>query len=468
MTMARRKTTTPKPQAPNVTDSERTLAGSLLLQPERVLKVARAAGINADTFSDESAKRVFGAVGRLIDAGRLAEPLEVQREAGLDVAVIQKLIDDCPTAAHAEYHVGIVRAAAIKRDALREIGAADGETAIRMACERITARLPTAQTGVQAVDAAGWLAEPDEPESPIMQGLFDHGDRVALVGQSKARKSFYALQLAVAVAIGKPFLGFETVKQRVVVVNGEIRAGAYKRRLRRMIARLGIGAADLAGLVVVNAAESGEPDSFNAVLTLAKKHHAAVCVVDPAYLLIGDEINQGEVKDAVRAMKAFAAAGVTLVTVFHATKGKMGDKQTIDRISGSGIFARDCSTLISLCEHASEPDHVVVSAVTRNFPPSEPNTIRFEEGAFVSACDVAAIEKTSTTKPRRSYAVDQIRDCFSETPMTYGDTVKAVQDGLGCGRDRAKEEIGRAVRDGLAITEQRGRQTLYAIRSNAD
>ena len=336
-----------------------------------------------------------------------------------------------------------------------------------MVCEKIKATLPSVQTDAATLDAAKWLTEPDETEQPILQGLFDSGDRVAIVGQSKARKSFYALQLAVALATGTELLGVQTVKQSVLLINGEITARAYKKRLRRMIAKLGINPALLDGLSIVNASENADVGGFAEILTLCKKQRVTVCVVDPAYLLLGDEIDQQQVKQSIKEMKLFAASGVTLVCVYHATKGKMGDKQTIDRISGSGIFARDASTMLTLCEHASEQDHVVIQAITRNHPPSEPITARFDEGAFILT-DVAPIEKTSATKPRRLYSVEDLRSCFSNNPTSYGDTLAKVRQQLNCGRDRAKEEIGRSIREGVAICEQVGRITLYRIQPNAD
>lgn len=325
-----------------------------------------------------------------------------------------------------------------------------------------------ASGSVGTVTACDWLTEADEQDQPIATGLFDAGDRVAIVGQSKARKSFYALQLAVSVCTGKPFLGIETVKQRVLLVNGEIVARSYKKRLRRMLARLGADAASLDGLFIANASEDSEAWTFRRVLSLAKSVSAAVAVVDPAYLLLGDEVNQAEVKDAVRGMKAFASAGVTLISVFHAAKGKVGDRQVIDRISGSGIFARDCSTLISLVEHANEVDHAVMQAVARNYPPVAPMTVRFEDGAFEVAYGVAPTEKTSATKPRKVYSSAALRECFTEEPQAYAAQLERIRSQLGCGRDRAKEEVARAVHDRLAVAEPRGRQTFYTLRTDVD
>ena len=324
-----------------------------------------------------------------------------------------------------------------------------------------------AADSVRAVTASDWLSEADEPDKPIATGLFDCGDRVAIVGQSKARKSFYAQQLAVALATATPFLGVETFKQRTLLINGEIQSAKYKKRLRSLLARLAIAPTALDGLVVVNASEDVFAWDFNRVLTLAQKHAAQVVIVDPVYLLLGDEVNQTEVKQCVRDMKRFAAEGITLVSVFHATKGLIGDRQDIDRIAGSGIFARDAATMLTLCEHASEPDHVVVKTRTRNYPPAAPTTIRFCEGAF-DVTDIEAVEKTSRTKPKRVFSVEQLRACFSDKESTYGDTLTRMMQVLGCGRDRAKAEIARAVNEGVANAETRGRPTFYTIKPDVD
>jgi RecA-family ATPase len=52
----------------------------------------------------------------------------------------------------------------------------------------------------------------------------------------------------------------------------------------------------------------------------------------------------------------FTQSGISLLYVAHAAKGKIEDLQLIDRVSGSGIYARDCDALLSLAQHEdSEP-----------------------------------------------------------------------------------------------------------------
>ena len=97
------------------------------------------------------------------------------------------------------------------------------------------------------VDAADWLDAPDEPDTPLVHELIEQGEMVAIVGQSKAGKSFIALQLAVCVALGLPFLNRETVRQRVYLANLEVSARQYKKRLRKICDALGISPEYLRG-----------------------------------------------------------------------------------------------------------------------------------------------------------------------------------------------------------------------------
>ena len=72
------------------------------------------------------------------------------------------------------------------------------------------------------VDAADWLNVEDEPDNPLVEGFIECGEVVAMVGQAKAGKSLLALQLAVCVAAGVPFLNRTCKRQRVYLANLEV------------------------------------------------------------------------------------------------------------------------------------------------------------------------------------------------------------------------------------------------------
>lgn len=309
-----------------------------------------------------------------------------------------------------------------------------------------------------------WLAEPDEPEQPIVEGIIDTGDRVAIVGQSKAKKSFFVLQLALSIATGTPFLGHKVTLQRVLLVNGEIRRAPYKKRVRRMVKAMRLDPTALGGLVVIHTCDQvPDKEPLRRVLEQATEHRCQVAGLDPFYTCVGDESDQAEVKKAVEAMKMFAADGVTLVSVFHSSKGNIGDRQAIDRISGSGIFARDASTMLTLCEHASELNHVVLTTVCRNHPPKEAQTIHFNEGAFEPS-DVAAVEKTGRTRTARKVDPSTVAACFTEKPLAYNDALEAIKTRCGVGTNLAKGFLREAVTLGSVSVTTEGRNTFYTKR----
>jgi len=443
-------------------NNERALIGSLLFAPDKVLKVAKNYGLTPEHFTDENSRLIFGAALRLEEQSKPKEALTIKQESGLDIEIITSLIDDSPTAANAEYYARLIRDSHIKRQALAEIGKTDGAEGLRMVFENWLYQISDISLPAQAVNCSSWLNEPDLPEQPIIEGLFDAGDRVAIVGQSKARKSFYTLQLAIAIATGCDLLGVTPAAHKVILINGEIAARSYKKRLRRMLAKMEIQPEHLGNLHIANTSECGQVMTFQSILTLTKKHQAAVCIVDPAYLLFGDEIDQRQVKESVLNMKKFAADGITLISVFHATKGKIGDKQAIDRISGSGIFARDVSTLISLCEHASEPDHVVINSIARNYPPSEPITACFEDGAF-QITDIVPIEKTSSTRAKRTIPLSEAIKHLPDNDISYGDAIDLLKVKLAIGRNRAVELIGEMRDKDMLFAMKLGKRTMYSV-----
>jgi hypothetical protein len=61
----------------------------------------------------------------------------------------------------------------------------------------------------------------------------------------------------------------------------------------------------------------------------------------------------------------------------HFAKGNASAKETIDRISGSGVFARDPDSLVIFTQHEEERAFAV-ELVVRNLPPVEPFVVEWQ------------------------------------------------------------------------------------------
>ena len=94
------------------------------------------------------------------------------------------------------------------------------------------------------------LFDPDktpEPEEPIVRGLVYKGDLVVWIGREKHRKSNLALQAAICIALGRPFLNFThgTGKpMRVVYVDYESKNASFAKRYNGICTALGVIEAD--------------------------------------------------------------------------------------------------------------------------------------------------------------------------------------------------------------------------------
>ena len=109
--------------------------------------------------------------------------------------------------------------------------------------EEVAGRWPAP---IKVYSAAHLIQDPVAPDDPIFLDFFDRGDKVLLIGASKSRKSFFALQAAACLAAGRNMLGFTvTMPRRILFLNFEIKANHFHKRAARMCARLDISPRDL-------------------------------------------------------------------------------------------------------------------------------------------------------------------------------------------------------------------------------
>jgi RecA/RadA recombinase len=86
-----------------------------------------------------------------------------------------------------------------------------------------------------------------KPREDLIAGILPRGGLLQILGAPKEGKSILALNLAVAIAQGKPFLGFQTIEGPVLYLTAEGGAGLVIDRVSRMTA---MGGAELENLFV--------------------------------------------------------------------------------------------------------------------------------------------------------------------------------------------------------------------------
>lgn len=189
---------------------------------------------------------------------------------------------------------------------------------------------------------------------PLIEGVLRQGHKLLLAGPSKAGKSFALLELCVSIAEGRPWLGFPCAQGRVLYVNLELDRASCLNRLKDVYGALGVTPANAGKIDVWNLRGSAVPMDKLApklIRRAAKKNYIAV-IIDPIYKVItGDENSADQMAKFCNQFDLICAQlGCAVIYCHHHSKGRQGDKVSMDRASGSGVFARDPDALLDMIE----------------------------------------------------------------------------------------------------------------------
>ena len=297
---------------------------------------------------------------------------------------------------------------------------------------------------LKVVDAADWIETEPPPLDPIIEDMFETTDKVALIGASKLRKSFLALQIALHLAAGMDLLAWKVPKRRkVLLVQLEMKAGHFHRRVRKMAYTLGITRAVIdSNLQIVNG--RGVTVDMDAVAACAKEFGAEIIIFDPLYkLLLGDENSAEDMKPVLAAFDRLAeATRAAVMYVHHDAKGNPADRNVRDRGAGSGVLGRDYDCCITMTAHRDDLDAVVIEVLQRNYKPQMPFTIGWCEGSFRVA-DLAAVSAKGGTRPNPVSAkpaeeyCDEAAKLFGP-PITLAEFVDLLRTRLGLTQQKAR------------------------------
>lgn len=202
---------------------------------------------------------------------------------------------------------------------------------------------------------------PDEiKQDPILiDGLLRKGRKGILTADSKAGKSFFAIELAISIAAGRPFLGRKCEKSKVCYFNYEIEEKEFMQRVKDVAKALKIQLSEFTdNFKVVHMRGMSVPLSKMAgniiALLLTEEKETGVpfsmVILDPIYKITAGDENSAEAvgRFCNNLDKIAKETGCALFYTHHHAKGDQGFKKAMDRGSGSGVFARDPDLMIDL------------------------------------------------------------------------------------------------------------------------
>ena len=276
----------------------------------------------------------------------------------------------------------------------------------------------------------------DEPAERVA-GLIHQGSKTAVGGGSKSYKTWLLTDLAVSIAAGVKWLGHATLQGRVLYVNLEIQRSFYRKRVEAIarakqlpfngVWRKNLDVWNLRGYCM-------DAESLCKILRQKLAGYALV-VVDPLYKIVGnrEENSNDQITSLLNLLESVAReTGAAIAYGNHFSKGNQATKESIDRISGAGAFARDPDTILTLTRHESDGAYTV-EATLRNFPPIEPFCVRWEYPLFVSdeTLDPAKLKQPKKGGRPSIYSTNDLLECLGDRDLATVELQKLVHQCTG-------------------------------------
>ena len=192
------------------------------------------------------------------------------------------------------------------------------------------------------------------PLNPVLiDGILRTGHKMLISGASKAGKSFLLIELALCIVSGRKWLGHECKKGKVLYINLEVDGKSFYHRIADVISEIGMDKKP-PGLDVWNL--RGQRASIDILtprlIRRAKSKGYDAIIFDPLY-----KINEGDENNASEMAKFFnqldhicTELQTSIICCHHHSKGAQGGKFSMDRASGSGVFARDPDALLDMIQ----------------------------------------------------------------------------------------------------------------------
>jgi hypothetical protein len=235
-----------------------------------------------------------------------------------------------------------------------------------------------------------------KPPPFVLLDMLHRSMVMVLGGASKSGKTFLLLLLALAVASGKNWLKWIPYVGRVLYVNCEIPEAFLKRRLVQLCNALNIDTEKLANIDVLTL-RGLVLDIDQVVRELTERIRGGeyvLIIVDPVYKLMGsrDENSASDIGNlCILLGKLATQTGAAVAYAAHFAKGNQAGRASLDRISGSGVFARDADVIVTLTRHRQEGCYIVEPTL-RNCPPVQPFVIEWKHPVVLLRDDLSPLD----------------------------------------------------------------------------
>jgi hypothetical protein len=145
-----------------------------------------------------------------------------------------------------------------------------------------------------------------------------------------------------------------------------------------------------------------------------------------------------------------------LAITHHFSKGNQSAKDSIDRFSGSGVFARFPDALLTMTKH-EEDNAFTVDATVRNFAPMNPFVLRWQHPLMVAD---ASLDPANVKKPagafQAKYTLEQVLTVMGLKVMTAREIELACYEAHNMSESAVKRLLKKGKKDGKVTQPSAG------------
>ncbi len=302
---------------------------------------------------------------------------------------------------------------------------------------------------------------------PVIHGLLREGETMNVIASPKTGKSWLTLDLAIAVATGRPWLGrYATEPGDVLIIDNELHRETSAHRIPKVAKARKVAMREIGRRIHIDNLRGRLRDieKLAPYFEGLEPGRYRIIVLDAFYRFMpagGDENDNGTMANIYNRIDAFAdRLGCCFVLIHHSTKGSQSSKGVTDVGAGAGAHSRATDTHLVLRPH-EESGVVVLDAAVRSWAPIEPTCLRWsfpvwtvDEGLDPTQLKSERAGKKKDKAPAKAsepepdpWSVERFVEQFiSEEPATIAEL-----------REQASQVPGlswRRVADFLAIAER--------------
>lgn len=239
----------------------------------------------------------------------------------------------------------------------------------------------------------------------LIDGILRLGETMNVIAAPKVGKSWLVTDLALAVATGRPWLGYGTQQRDVLILDNELHGETSANRVPKVAAARGLSLDDYGTRICIENLRGRLTDLFSmaAYFDRIPAGRYGMIVLDAFYRFLpagSDENDNGTMASLYNAIDRHAERlGCCFALIHHSSKGSQSGKAVTDVGAGAGAQSRATDTHLVLRPH--EEEHaVVLDAAVRSWPPLQAQVLRWDFPVWNLAPDLDP-SRLKQERPRR-------------------------------------------------------------------